>query len=337
MTIEKRYEVVREEISRSEVNSFDEFTGRLERLANEEGSETEPAVKVELYFGAHGSANDAEAVKIKFDACDVYIPECFGRTDDLQKAYQTVADDVEARESALCITLKTQLSEYMATELEMIRGSQKAIMLVDMPADHPHAPDLLSSLHRMKAPLSADDTFEEAVERATEPLRTFGALQRERERYILEHFRPQLRAVIRNRTNLHEKAAISVLMRMGAVHSGLLSAFRGDGIETERSFQNLPLHFPFEHQIMRSVMFDLDASIDAVAGVLLTKLIDKAIPKFWSERVRDGTLKTLDLMGRIQHACSAAEVRELWDEMRANNFSPEPLLTMLEKKGFLFP
>lgn len=338
MNIEKQFQKIQEREEAKPFTSSEEFSNALEQSFNATKNEQEPMVHLDLYLGAHRSPEDLDAMLPLFERCDVYIPEILGYPAELQEEYQDVSNGKGPAEEITARHLKEAMfSKFHTAELGMIQDSGKVILFIDLPMGHPLIEELKKTIPLLGKIPPAGHSYEEALTDLKNLYAEFGRQQQEREHYIRDNFKVKLFAALQDRPDLLKKESLNILMRMGMAHTSLSKDFKNADLHTNRTFQDLPIVFAAEHQLLRSVLFNKEMDNDLLIHALLTTLINKAAPQLFSSQVSKDTIGMFAYLQKVQKGFTADEVRELWDAMRTSDFEPTVLLEKLQEKNIPIP
>jgi hypothetical protein len=335
--IEKQFKKVKEREIISNFTLPEEFSDALEHSFNDTKTEREPAVHLEVYLGAHMSPDDLNMMRPLFEKCDVYVPEMLGYPVGLQEEYQRVADGTAGIDEVTTRLMGSLFFRFHIAELDMIHKSEKTILFADLPSDHSLIKEMKRTFSLLGKTPPINHSFEEALADIESLYRDLGRQQQEREHYILENFKSNLSVAIQHRPDLGNREDIAVLMRMGMAHTTLAQGFVDDGFDVERIFQELPVVFASEHQLLRSILFGKKMDTELLAHALLTTLINRTIPKLFAPELLNDGIGLFRYLQKIQRNFTSRDVRELWDNLRASDFDLTVILEKLKEKNISIP
>jgi len=194
--------------------------------------EKEPKIHYDFLFLAHTTAKDAEIIREKLEKADIYCPEIFGWASEneefLKKLTQgEISEDLIKRQAE-----GMNFPEFCKRLFEILKGSRKKIVLVDLPVD------LEFSL--IKDSMQLEFNIEECIKNflygsnidvkkkvneMRNLLEKYSQTEKEREEKIIDFIKNKIRESIKS-PEFRNKEEINVLISFGASHTFLYHYFK---------------------------------------------------------------------------------------------------------------
>jgi len=238
-----------------------------------------PPISLEVYFGAHGSAEDFKKVAERLDSADVFIPEnCGWYPLALDTVRQLAAGKIrpdELREASMTEIEKSlgfsNFSEYQKAQDDYLYNSKKAIGFADI-SDLDHITNDLCELVSRVFKSGGNELFlrltphmsDRELEKETEAVRDrvlkiferFAELQKGRENHIVKNLPHTIEEIFKTYPALKKKDRVRVLMVLGAFHTRVFHLLKNTFIgKIERNFSQLPFIYSYETELERRLMF----------------------------------------------------------------------------------
>ena len=197
--------------------------------------EDKPQIHAEPFLYLHKTRKDSELLDEEIEKADIYIPEVFGwRPKDLKLLRK--ASSAEISRTELTEKLKGRSASFRRTA-EDVYDSQKAIAIIDVPANH-------QLKKESDAIWNYDPPYEGGFSEALNYTRTFldniASHLNKREEYILSQITPEkVEELLHIYPLLKDKKTIKILLSIGLGHSLVPpdypeSTFTDQGIITRR-------------------------------------------------------------------------------------------------------
>lgn len=306
---------------------------------------------VEIYFSSHGTAEDIKGVekntpqagleKFKrrgllesFQRADIYVPELHGWNEfSLSRMQELSYGRVTPEQIIKEIKLKPEhpMFGFLKSEMEMIYGSYKPIIIFDVPDTHPRSKVLRDyMLGQTREKIKGRPTFEKILAIIKKDLREKADLHNEREDYMLNQLASKLEEVFKQRPDLVNKPDLRVLMFLGAYHTRVVQMLTKYGVKVQSRHSRSPQIFGFENEAQRSLALGKEVSNELASKVLLEGLCSSLMGPIASSLTEDSN-EAEAFIRRIVSLFTYEEIKNLY-EMGIPRAVGE-FFVYLEKKG----
>lgn len=329
-------------LKNQEANTTEEaFAAKLRERLHETTSQKEkklPKISLDIFYGTHNSTSDALAFKSHFAKADIFIPEGIGWSKKSLEAMRRVASgdsEVLARIG--------HVNNFSKAQLEMLYGSGKPVMLVDIPEGHP----LLAEYFKMRDRShdladelwSSHKPLEMIIDQTRVNFRQQAELEKEREQYMLDNIEPQLCSALKKYPDLQKKKVLRPLMFLGAAHTGIYQSLSRGGVSVKRNFAEHPVSFPYAVEAIKKIYFGTEEPTDELVA---RSILEQPFLSFFNNMVSDTDITYLRFMTQARHWISVLnfeEVKSALDILRrgGESHANSALREIFSKKGIKLP
>jgi hypothetical protein len=296
--------------------------------AGKERNPNEPRLRFEIFHSAHFTEKDAEGLKAKIAKSDVYIPETPGwnreqekRLRSLVKGDLTLEAYIQEEYNGTVEWLKTHpVAAFRFEELEALAHSDKLLVFVDVPAEHPlvvaGAPE-----KNFKKDVRFYHDFNETIQSVKVQLKKEADWQAEREGYRMGRLKTSIEFMKKYPhlfPELKGKKDLRILMSLGAYHTPeSQEALRSKAYASaSRSFTYSPYVYGYRDEAGRRYRFGKEVSNDIAARVLAESFLEEwVITPRLRKSVRD-SMKLRHLSRAVAALFSYDEIRQIFENVR---------------------
>jgi hypothetical protein len=303
-TSELPEETENEELLHSDEN-LEEYFARM--------GEHMPPIEIELFSGPHASAYDARDINEKIDACDIYIPESVGWTDDVLNEVNQVARGEEIPKVASLARLRGEpIPNFLAAQMDHLYQSNKPVVLIDYPKEI--AGQMLEKKYAQEFNKKElwEETFDQAVEHENEIERSRAEGVREREAYMYAHLAPKILEVIHEHPELRGKSKLKILLTLGAAHTNIYHQLKESGTNIDRDLSDMPFVYDHATELSRRHFFEKEITEDQKEKALLARLLLESVKPLSFD-----THKIIKLLRVLIDILDPSDHREIFAEWSA--------------------
>ncbi|MDO8522962.1 MAG: hypothetical protein Q7S12_01590 [bacterium] len=267
-----------------------------------------PPLSIEIYYSAHGNAKDIGELQEKFLEADIYVPEWIGTSLKVLETYQAVSDGRKTPAEAV-IELHLDDSKmygYHLKRFEIIYGSHKPVVFVDVPLDHDLIKEYREILFKPKL-----QNFEEDLEYTKDFLLKEAVFEKKREEYMILQLEPKMREVVEKYPELQNKKQLKLLLSLGAFHTGLFHELDKKAYDVKREFGDTPIVFDSRSEALRRHMFDKKVGDELVLRAMFETLVGKYFSKDFKKK-SDDSLEQLKMLREVGALFSFDEMKNLY-------------------------
>lgn len=256
----------------------------------------------------HRTEEETRDLKERFQKTDVFVPEMFGWTEDYLSALRSLSFGEITPEDIL-LKRKATNQIYFSRDagfLELIYNSKKAIVLIDVPKNHP----LDFREQDLKFPeIEFGNDFNQCLESVKQYTSDYAKFQKEREKYILKQFKLKIQETINTYPQLKEKQDINVLVAIGEAHDLLSSKLRDKHWMTEASKESSELFFYNEEAMIKN-MHGESVDNDLAARIITERLLFRAFKDtFFTESTKSSVKSIREFVSKFSYD----EMRNLYN------------------------
>lgn len=286
-----------------------EFEGALERKENFIQN-----VHFKVCFSLHAKREDAQSLEEEIKSSHVLVPEMMGWDFKLLKKLNEIAQGKIPLDQLDKEVSNLQFPEYHLKLFEIISGSKKQIMFIDLPSDHPLYKKIKiaeEELSQKKRILPED--ISQFIRELKKIYEKIGSLQLERENYMLSRLKEELLKI--SSRNLSQGEEISVLIICGIFHTNFYHQLKKKvGERAEAKF--IPFVFKIEDEIERRVIFGKEISDELVLRAWFESLIFLAGIGRDLEKVTENIKSRNSLLRKIVFAFTKEEIEQIYQNVR---------------------
>ncbi len=297
--------------------------------------EKEPEISYDILYVSHVTAKDCEKLEQAFNKpdIDVYVPEAIGWHGITLELFNKISQgELTAEQAAKMLSISQNSSRFK--EFQVIEGSKKPILLVDMPEGHELIKGYVKShvLYRESTELFYKGRFQLALEKMREHIETYSDHLLRREELIKKNLKEEIKELAKTHPELKGKEKIKALVKLGATHTGIYHDFKKEKVPVFRQFASLPRVFSNLDQAKRMIMFskNKDVSDELLArGIIENELYHDL------RKVTDHTDKLVMLKRQISSKLNLEDIAEISKQLGEN---PEKtLIDCLEEHNIKLP
>ena len=180
-----------------------------------------PRFRFIVALGRHETEEDMTEFTREFNECDIFLPEALGWSPDQLQMVRAVSLGEVKPEGVLTNTANA----HLRAEMKMLYSSGKAVGWIDVGRDT----SLDRAIERLNAEvwvrgigLGGRLSFAERLDNARHYLKGMAdLLVGQRDAYVFGQIEPTLKEVLRAYPDLRSKPEVIVLLKIGAVHTGV--------------------------------------------------------------------------------------------------------------------
>lgn len=179
-------------------------------------------ISVDILFAYHETPKDIEGLvkRFKDSDFDIYIPESFGWKPQYLEAIRDASSGRNPRR--IIASLGEEVSRSFRKKLEIIRGSRKAITIIDVPDGH----DLVRKSDETSDYIPLMGEFTEVLDYTRDFLNNYANFQKEREQYMLDQVdTSKVEELFRRYRWLRNKPTMKILLDLGRSHGPMPSDY----------------------------------------------------------------------------------------------------------------
>lgn len=220
-----------------------------------------PQISVDILFSAHETAKDLEGLEERFKDSDfdIYIPESFGWKSQYLEAFRNASSGRSPRK--IIESLREEVSPSFRKRLEIVRGTGKAITIIDVPAGN-YLVRKSEETSDYRPPMGE---FTEVLDYTRDFLNKYANYQKEREQYMLDQVdTSKVQELLRKYRWLRNMPAIKILLNLGRGHGPMPSDYST---------------YSFTEEGIKKSKFDQPVDDELAAKIFLENPFERAFPK----------------------------------------------------------
>ncbi len=295
-------------------------------------------INIRIFYGVHGTAEDALNFREWLQKADIYIPEKFGWDKDTLDAYRHISSGDETPEE-----FTTNEKGFVMQQLKMMYKSRKYILFIDVPKGH-----LIYKLSKnLKRPtIDYNRAFENLLSLHNEYFKEDAFFIKERENFMLhqlQSFIQKLKDSIKKNPksfpNIKNKHKINILITLGAIHTQFSHYVYQEFPEgTSRKFQTMPLIMPLGAEITRRNIFRKNIPDGLLAADLFETMV---FPILFDEllKISSDRQKLFIFLRNVAANFSFEEIKNIYETIQKQGLDKkkEILTSALSQKGIKLP
>ena len=293
-----------------------------------------PEIAFNIFYGAHGSAEDIEFLSKPLKNADIFIPEAMGWSQGHVTYYEALTNGRMTPEEALR-RFSTGQTHYMLTsdtmlkQFEMIYNSRKYIAFADVPDGHP----LVRRFLRIySSGFPKDDNFEQTLKNVRNYIKDTSSLDLDRENFMLSRLQPAINQVLKDTPSLARKQKLNVLLFLGAYHTRVHHELKKAGAEVSATFSYKPFIYPFSNEAERRYAFGKEIDDELVAKSFMEVTV--VIPGM--QKITKDFRKISLYARRALSGFTLEEIEAVFYDMKRNR-SYDIFMNLLSQKGVVVP
>ncbi len=219
---------------------------------NKENKEVGPNITVDFFFSPHGTAEDFSRLPEALKKADVYMPETAGWTEDGELLLNDISQGIIGLDE---LTIRNPAEEK---QLSALYNLKIPVIFVDIPEGH----RLLQEFLRAGTETSKAYTyffngeFDKAVEKAKEGMVDEVLAIKDREDFIANKLKKELKTLTQKFPQLKNKKDIRVLISLGDVHTSLHQKLKSELQLSKMILGRNTLVFGINDEIIRRLIRD---------------------------------------------------------------------------------
>jgi hypothetical protein len=280
-------------------------------------SDRKPLIKLEFYFSAHGTKEDLENLKSKFDECDVFIPEMYGWNENVLNDFRKISSsELNPEEYLSRFDRKSAQFTQLESIVNLIKGSNKPIFFADVHSDQAKDRYELYAISLSESP--SGKTFEDELDRLQRQARLLAHLSKEREDLIAKNLKARMEEFTKVYPQLRKNDEIKTLVLLGGSHTGVYHRLKAD-TPVSRSFSQMPFVFgPSFNEVSRRIFYGKEVSKTLIARALLERDTYRFLGGLLTTFIPD-SLQKVSLIKRFYKNFSYEEIKQIYDESQADD------------------
>lgn len=309
----------------------------MEKESKIETREKEPKISYHIFYSPHWMYRDFKKLEEYFknpdNEVDIYVPEGMGWSKNSVEVYNALSRG-EFNALDLAGEYSISLGSCAFRESQMLEGSKKKVLFVDLPQDH----ELIESL-RKSANLSVesislfkDGEFQSAIQKMHDYALAWADTQLKREELIKQNLKEKIKEFIQDEPELKKKKKINVLMRLGQLHTSIYHVLKKEKLPVSRQFSYKPVIFPSIAEIIRTKMINKDKKIsnETLARAIIEMMLHTEVLHIIGD-----TEKLTKIERKISSKLNLKDIKKISERMGEN--PEENIANSLEQFGIKIP
>lgn len=313
------------------------FSEAAEQIASKEKLQH---IKIEIFFGAHGSEEDAQGIEKRFPQADIYIPEMYGWNENV---LQGLRDLSYARITPEQFLKEIQLDPdnlmygFIKKQMELVYNSFKPIVVIDVPQGHQldtesYMPKNESSDRELWPNPSVN--FGRIVTKFRESIKYESEMHNEREDYMISQLDGKIKEALALRPDLKAKDPLNILMFLGAAHTRVAHQLNKLGVDSKLTMSRKLFQFNFNSEASRRYSLGKEINVDLAAKALLENFTGGLFGAIARELTQD-TNQQMAYMRKMVTHFSTEEIKDIF---KLTPYDAQfKILHLLNQKGLSQP
>lgn len=273
-----------------------------------------PKVCVEILFGPHATVRDLGNLKDRFEQADVYIMEAAAWTPELYRFIKDLSQGKKEPNDILQLgSIDKSSAEHVMAELEMIQGSGKPVVFIDIPYGKHAALDryieVVKEDNELLRLIKPD--FSETLGQLRKWMEEFSQLDRDRELHMVEVFPKAIQRILDEHPHLRERKDLHVLIKLGGAHTPIVEALNNKGYKIISTVNKSYSWTDPHEEALQKKREGKVVSDDLLAKVAISILIDKAFESD-IKSLSDDSIKSEALRGRLTAPLTYYEIKNIY-------------------------
>lgn len=302
---------------------------------NKEVKPSSPDITISIFYGPHKTGEDQQGLKKMFRKADVYVPEMAGWVEKDIGIYQGVSNGhIKPVDAAL--KLDGFVDEARLKELKTIFGSNKPIIVADVPKDHPIWKKIEEQLKELANLPTLNTNFGQAMEGIRDFSNRFAQTQKDREQYMLSYINPKIRELLANNPQLRKKKRLNVLLNLGISHASLFRYLKKDNRETDVKYGAKLNIFSHMEEGFRKSMSGEVIDNNLAARIILELLFFRDWMKSFQSLTKNYTEQSIIDRGILSNF-DIKDAEKFFNHVKGGGNPKVLFYSMLEAKGLQKP
>lgn len=301
-------------------------------LGSEAGEHKIPKVKIHIFFGTHGTEQEAELLRGPIQKADVYIPELASWDPGFKYALEDV---VRGRKTPEVIMQERGINPdtdsmfgFTKRQLEILYKSNKLIALADVPytnnISQRFSDTITSEIQR--------PTLRKLVQVMRIKLKERSEAHSDREDFMIIQLEKEMKAILADNPELMKKKQVNILMFLGAAHTRVYHILKKGRKNVSREFGKMPQFYGYRLEAMRRFQFGKEVNFELGTRVLMEEYLTDLFFKHLIVLTEDID-KIIYYIRKIVEKFNVEEIRKIIE-----NETPGALLsTALKQKRIYQP
>ena len=311
----------------------------MEREQKIEKLEKEPKISYHIFYSPHETAKDFEKLEEVFKQADIYVPEAPGCDSSDAEFFNKISQG-EMDFDEIVKKASIDPTDSMYKELKFICGSKKTILFVDIPGEHKLVKQRsrLNDLGRKSLDLFLEGSFQRAISKMQECIEDSVKFDIEREEFIKENLKKQVKRTITDSSELKDKKEVSVLLRLGTFHTGLYHKLKKEEESGKEDFQisrqfNCPSSvFCSLNELERGLLLSKNKEISE--ELLARGIIEKSLSGRLFSLTQDSN-KATEVVRKISSKLELEDIKKISEELGED--PRKRIFSCLEERGIKIP
>ena len=317
-------------------------------MPNKDLKKGEPKIYIRIFYGKHGTKEDAIIFSDELEKADVYIPELGGWNQEELSALHNVSFGKMTPEKYVNKFMPhSDYYFFRLAELQLLYNSRKYITLIDIPQNHP----IIKHYAELELPdINFNKTFKENLLLYRRYYEEKSSLTKIRENFMfaqLQEFINTLRQNIKKNPKLFPRekieSGITILIFIGALHTRVShyaqrEITKSRKLATEpifpsvsRKFASKPFFFYIDSEIIRRNLFGKNVSDGILAAKLFEELFQFAFSDNLSE-IEENYQRLIVFRRKVIEKFSLDEIRNIFETIKKFGITSLELLQERQKE-----
>ena len=309
-----------------------------QKIEQSEAKEKEPKISYNIFYAPHQTAKDFEKLEEAFKKADVYVPEMPGWTPEtVDQIKEFSQKDMSFKSFLLFQILPKDSATYK--ELQIIKGSEKPILVVDTPENHELLKEALEAfdLFEKSVMLFSKGSFRESLQNMRKYVESIAKNTLKRDEFIKENLRTEVKKLIEKSPELQKKKEVRILLNLGAAHTGIYRNLKEEeklskgkfGISRQFAYQPTIFGSPVEAE--RKIAFSKNKEI---SDELLARGIMEALVYNHINNLSDNSVKETRICRKISSKLDLENMEKISEELSKGQ---KMLVDCLKERGIKIP
>lgn len=290
----------------------------FQEAADQEQKEGDPKFQIEIFYGAHRTAEDVEGFEKILARADIYIPEMIGHSEEVREIFNGVSEGGTSPEEAL-----TKLEfgprrfdfHFHRKHLEHSYNSHIPVTFIDVPDGHYLIEKINRNRDELKKNFSMLD-FKGDLNALRHYFLQDVEIQRKREEYMRNSLRPRLQEILQKYPDLRKKKKIRVVLSLGIAHMPLVNELRRRGYQARSRPSRSLFVFNIGEEVEQRLFFHKEVSEDLMGQALFEQLFESSFGLIMLDYYHDAS-DVLRIQRKIAERFHLEDIRSIYKELSA--------------------
>ena len=301
--------------------------------------EKEPKISYDIFYAPHRTVKDFEKLEEAFKKADVYVPEMPGWTPKTADQIKEFSQKDMSFKNFLLFQVLPQDSA-MYKELQVIKGSEKPILVVDIPNEHELLREISKTFELLEKSimLFSKGVFRKSLQSARKYIESMVKNTLKRDEFIKENLKTEVKKLIEKSPELQKKKEVRILLNLGTAHTRIYHGLKEEeklskgksGISRQFAYQ--PTIFSSLSEAERKIAFSKNKEI---SDELLARGIIEALVYSHINNLSDDSVNETRICRKIVSKLDLDNMEEISEELGRD--SKKTVVDALKERGIKIP